>query len=65
MRTVTVYVNDQLYKQVTVEDYPEGSGYYNPAYILTVLDKEKQQGLLDRYLTPDGKFVIKMLMIYH
>lgn len=47
MRTLEVYINDQFYKTFDVQD--DQFGRYNPIDIITILNEDREKGLLDQF----------------
>lgn len=47
MRTMEIYINDQFYKTIEVQD--DLYGRYNPIDIITILNEDREKGLLDQF----------------
>lgn len=47
MRTMEIYINDQFYKTIEVQD--DLYGRYNPIEIITMLNEDREKGLLDQF----------------
>jgi len=46
-RTLKIYIEDQLYKEVTVEADPAGG--YSVAEVLAIITQDQANGLLDNW----------------
>lgn len=47
MRILEIYINDQFYKTIEVQD--DIYGRYNPIEIITMLNEDREKGLLDQF----------------
>lgn len=59
--TVKVYVNDKFYRNIIVKgNVVDGKTMYDPRLITNQIFLDKEAGLLNTYVKPDGKMTIRM-----
>lgn len=59
-RTLHIYINNQPYKDITVEASP--SGNYHVGVILAMLNKDRASGAFDSYNIPPGTFPVRITL---